>query len=434
VVSYTLLRKKHIRETPGFSTTLVVEAVVVGVDTSAAGMVLGGPTGSALLAGAIAVALVAGWGTLRQRRARGAHALSGADEEARGLASVRAVLDASPLGFLGLDSADVIRDANRTAHDLLGRAPDTLLGFRPAEVGLAAPTDRAAAALESDFDHPDGRARRLLLTLERAADGSSTMWVEDVTHRADLARALAEARDQLRHSERLQTLATLAGGLAHDLNNLLAPIIGYADLAREGIEPGSRAIEDIDLVKAAATRAADLVSRLMLLARAERDEVVPVSIQDVVREVLALLAVPRGRQVEIVLRADVSCRPILGTKSQIHRVLYNLCKNAVHAMPDGGTLTVSVESPEVLALWESSPDGATPPFVRVRVEDTGVGMDDRTLERIFEPLFTTREEGEGSGLGLAMVKSIVAQYEGSISVRSRPGQGTTFSLVFAGTR
>jgi nitrogen-specific signal transduction histidine kinase/ActR/RegA family two-component response regulator len=258
------------------------------------------------------------------------------------------------------------------------------------------------------------------------------MWVEDVTHRADLARALAEARDQLRDSERLQTLATLAGGLAHDLNNILTPIIGYADLAREAIEPGSRAIEDIDLVKAAATRAADLVSRLMLLSRAERDDVVPVSVQDVVREVLSLLAVPGGRQVEIVQRADVSCRPILGTKSQIHRVLFNLCKNAVHAMPDGGTLTVSVESPEVLALWESTPDGATPPFVRVRVEDTGVGMDDRTLERIFEPLFTTRGEGKGSGLGLAMVKSIVGQYGGSISVRSRPGQGTTFSLVFAG--
>jgi CheY-like chemotaxis protein len=120
---------------------------------------------------------------------------------------------------------------------------------------------------------------------------------------------------------------------------------------------------------------------------------------------------------------------VLGTKTQLHQVLFNLCKNALHAMPAGGTLTAVVDAPEALATWEVSPR-TRGRVVRVRVTDSGTGMDEETQKRIFEPFFTTKDAGEGSGLGLSMVRNIVTSYHGTISVRSAPGRGSTFSLVF----
>jgi CheY-like chemotaxis protein len=152
-------------------------------------------------------------------------------------------------------------------------------------------------------------------------------------------------------------------------------------------------------------------------------------LQEILKEVLGLLGIAPSASVHVVEQLDPTCPSVLGTKTQLHQVLFNLCKNAVHAMPAGGTLTAVVDAPEALATWEVSPRTGGR-VVRVRVTDSGTGMDDETQKRIFEPFFTTKGAGEGSGLGLSMVRNIVTSYHGTISVRSAPGRGSTFSLVF----
>jgi signal transduction histidine kinase/CheY-like chemotaxis protein len=383
------------------------------------------------------VIAIAGTIVVRWRRSRTSGAQAGRSAPAAAAAAaeqrLRAAIARAPIGYLLVSDDGVVRDANASAHEILGRAPRTLAGFDLARLQLADAAGGADGCAVTSFIHPDGSTRTLELSSSglRRADGVSerVIWLADVTGRARAAEELERARTQLRRNERLETLATLAGGLAHDFNNLLAPIVGHVDLAKLDIDEGSRAHEDLDLVKAAAQRASELAHRLLRLSRPERDRVEPVSLQEILKEVLGLLGIAPSASVQVVEQLDPTCPSVLGTKTQLHQVLFNLCKNALYAMPAGGTLTAVVDAPEALATWEVSPRTGRR-VVRVRVTDTGTGMDDETQKRIFEPFFTTKVAGEGSGLGLSMVRNIVTSYHGTISVRSAPGRGSTFSLVF----
>lgn len=354
------------------------------------------------------------------------------------LAQLLQIWDRPPLGCFVTDSDGVIRRANAPLHELLGKAPGTLIGYAVNELDICHEQAVAGSESPATYEHPDGERRELNLWHMPLRDGHGTIinqatWVADVTSRNRLARELDEARARLRQNERLETLGTLAGGLAHDLNNLLAPIVGYVDLAQLELPDDAPVQKDLGLVRTAAGRAADLATRLLRLARAERDQVEPVHVEEIVHEVLTLLAPRQGVSIEILERVDAGCPPVLAATTQLHQVILNLCKNALHAMPTGGALTVAVDHVDALATWETRPKGDGP-FVRVRVTDTGTGMDAETLDRIYDPLFTTKGRGQGSGLGLAMVQGIVRGFEGTISVASKPGVGTTFTLLFPPVR
>lgn len=377
----------------------------------------------------------------RRRHRRQGHPpdRTGGTDDAGAVHSFREVFQSSVVATLLAEEEGVIIDANPAAHRLLGRAPGTLTGFTLAEAGLSRGSVEGGSDLDPrrvHFSHPDGRS--LLLdcvstAIRTDAGGERTIawWISDVTERMTAEMALEEANKRVRQSERLETLGTLAGGLAHDFNNLLAPILGNLELALLDLPDGSTMATDLRTAHTAALRAAELASRLLHLSRPERDCIEAVKVQDLMVEVVALLTTRAGQPLDIVERIETECPSILGTRTQLHQVLFNLCKNAVQAMPGGGTLTVTVEFAEShVTLNARRGDRRDGGFVRVTISDTGTGMSPDVVDRAFDPFFTTKGEGNGSGLGLSMVKSIVSGCGGSIEVRSVPGKGSTFTLLF----
>lgn len=231
---------------------------------------------------------------------------------------------------------------------------------------------------------------------------------------------------QLRHEQRLATIGTFAGGLAHEFNNILVPLILYTEESLEEIGAENLVRANLERVLAAATRASDVVSKLLAFSRpiAEgRPE--PVDVAAVANEALDFSKALIPANVEVKREIGASGQCVLGDATLLNQVVLNLCSNAVHAMrPGGGTLTVTVAARQTNQVL----DGATPRVLEMRVKDTGHGMSQETQERVFEPFFTTREVGEGTGLGLSIVHGIIASMGGRISVISALGAGAEFII------
>jgi PAS domain S-box-containing protein len=374
----------------------------------------------------------------RDRVAEAGRELAASADRERRLAHL---LEQAPVGLFEVDHDGVVAHANRAMHIILGRAPGTLPGFRVSDIGWeeegrthadGAMGDRRAVT----YRHPDGTDRELELRANAVIgdDGSrvgTLTAVMDVTERNRAERERAELHRRMEQGQRLETIGTLAGGIAHDFNNLLTPILGYVEIAQAEVEQDSVLFEDLAQVAAAGHRAKDLVAQILRFSRPEKEELQPVALQGVAREVTGLLRASLPATVRIVQRMDAACPPVLGKATNIHQILFNLCTNASHAMPEGGTITVSVDLVDALATMDAvkRPAGSGP-FVRLRVEDDGTGMDGATLERIFQPFFTTKEVGKGTGLGLAVVQGIVVAMNGTISVESTLGRGSAFTLLF----
>ena len=230
------------------------------------------------------------------------------------------------------------------------------------------------------------------------------------------------AEEQLRVAQRLEAIGRLAGGIAHDFNNLLVVILGYADLALDGLDPGHPVRSQIEPICRAGERAADLIRQLLAFSRRQLLEPEVVSLNDVVRGVEGMLRRVIGEDVVLRTKLREELEPVLADPGQIEQVLMNLVVNARDAMPDGGTLTIET--------GRGSVANGTAGSVVLRVRDTGHGMDAATRARIFEPFFTTKPQGEGTGLGLSTAYGIVKQSGGSITVETSPGKGSTFTLAF----
>ena len=232
---------------------------------------------------------------------------------------------------------------------------------------------------------------------------------------------------QLLHRERIATIGTLAGGVAHEFNNIMTPILLYSQMALEEVPAGGELADCLKRVIVAAHRARSLVLRILTFSR-EMDSQQPTlfPLRAPVEEALALLREIVRADIEIVFVDGGNAMPVLGDASLVHQVVINLCTNAYEAMGGrGGKLTVR------LGAVQDPPDGQLAPglYHLLEVSDTGHGMEPAVLAHIFEPFFTTREVGEGTGLGLSVVHGIVTSMGGAISVRSRPGAGTTLAVL-----
>lgn len=250
-----------------------------------------------------------------------------------------------------------------------------------------------------------------------------------------LTREMEERKkleSRLVQSQKMEAIGTLAGGIAHDFNNILTAIIGYTDLARESCEPGmSEVRDDLDKVLAGANRARELVKQILTFSRRGEKELKPVRFQIIVKEALKLLRSTIPATIEISSEIEADCPQILADPTELHQVVMNLCTNAYQAMKEcGGKLHIILRRHALTddVLSDNSPENRS--YILFSVQDTGVGMSRDVIDRIFEPYFTSKALGEGTGLGLAVVHGIVQACEGKITVESEPGKGSVFNLYF----
>jgi two-component system cell cycle sensor histidine kinase/response regulator CckA len=237
---------------------------------------------------------------------------------------------------------------------------------------------------------------------------------------------------QLIQAQKMEAIGTLAGGIAHDFNNILGAILGYTELVLDDAPRGTLMQKNAQRILDATQRAAGLVRQILAFSRQSKQEQKPLILADIVKEALKLFRSSLPATIEIRQKIKDASGVILGDPTQIHQVMMNLCANAAHAMKDTGGILV-VELDEVL-LDAESPSGKNNlkpgAYLRLMVNDTGHGIPQAVMKRIFEPYFTTKKTGEGTGMGLAMIHGIVKNHNGDISVYSEPGKGTSFHLFF----
>ncbi len=255
--------------------------------------------------------------------------------------------------------------------------------------------------------------------------------MRDITERKNAEKEKRKLERQLREKQKLEAIGVLAGGIAHDFNNLLSAVIGYTYLALNYISEQSGARENLQYVLDASYHATDLVKQILTFSRQGEQEKTPVNLSSVVKDVLKLLRATIPSTIAIRKNIDNDSK-ILADITQIHQILMNLCTNAAHAMKEkGGELEVSLSD---IYIGENhfGPEPSLKPgtYVKLTVSDTGHGMSEEIIEHIFEPYFTTKEKGEGTGLGLAVVHGIVESHGGEISVTSKEGKGTIFYVYF----
>lgn len=267
------------------------------------------------------------------------------------------------------------------------------------------------------FFGPDGQTRHMLAV------------VRDITSRKRAEAARREFEARIAQSRKMEALGQLAGGVAHDFNNILTGILGFADVIGRSTSDSTAANFSSEIIQAA-SRARDLVKQILMFSRRQPAERRPVRLADVVREAMQLVTRSSPASIHFTVRLPEESQYILGDATQLHQLVMNLCTNAVQAMGDeGGELEIAVDSLEVSADFARQyPRLREGPCLRLVVRDTGPGMPQLVLDRLFEPFFTTKAPGVGTGLGLSVVHGVVQNHEGAIVVKSGPGEGTRFEV------
>ncbi len=261
--------------------------------------------------------------------------------------------------------------------------------------------------------------------------------IRNLSERKAAEREKARLQNQLRQAHKLESIGTLAGGIAHDFNNILGAVYGYAQLARLEIPdsnhtPG-KALNHINQIIRACDRAKDLVRQILTISRHNDQEMNPIQIGPIIKEVLKLLRASLPSTLDIHQQIKSHGMVIMGNPTKIHQVMMNLCTNASQAMENDPTGTLEVCLGPVKLdkkQAETLPDIGPGPYLRLAVNDTGHGIKSEIMERIFDPYFTTKDKSVGTGLGLAVVQGIVKRHGGAISVYSEPEIGTSFNIYF----
>ncbi|MBI5361199.1 MAG: PAS domain S-box protein [Planctomycetes bacterium] len=253
----------------------------------------------------------------------------------------------------------------------------------------------------------------------------------DITERRMIEKEKMKLQEQFLQAQKMEAIGLLAGGVAHDFNNLLTTIKGFSELAMMKIKDTDPLYGQMNQINLAAERAANLTRKLLLFSRKQPMKLVPVNINKVIDELLKMLNRLIGEDIEIVTEFSPDISPFRADVGNIEQVIMNLAINSRDAMPDGGRLLIKTEN-AVLNGEESRAlsNARKGRFVRLSIEDNGIGMTKEVLVHMFEPFFTTKGIGKGTGLGLSVVYGIIKQHDGFINVYSEPGQGTTFRIYF----
>lgn len=254
----------------------------------------------------------------------------------------------------------------------------------------------------------------------------------DITDRkrAEAEKSHLEAR--LSQAQKMEAIGTLAGGIAHDFNNILSIILGYAELAKGDTPAGSSLREDLEKILVAGNRATDLVKQILAFSRQAKVERIPLQLQSLVKESIKMLRASIPTTIEIQESIHSDCGVVLADPTNVYQIIMNLCTNAGHAMEKtGGVLTIALQN--IVVEHESPPNAmalAPGRYVRLSVSDTGSGIGPDIIDKIFDPYFTTKEIGKGTGMGLAIAHGIITKYGGTITVDSKLGRGSTFHVNF----
>jgi PAS domain S-box-containing protein len=348
-------------------------------------------------------------------------------------AHYRTILENIGDGVLITDRQGRYLDVNPRACEVTGYPREELLRLNTTDTYL--PEERAgvlprlaeiarsgSASYERSLLRKDGAVITVDVNARALPAGNLLATLRDVTDRKRL-------EEQLRQAQKMEAVGRLAGGVAHDFNNVLTAIFGYADLLTEEFPAGSPARQDLEEIRKAATRASALTRQLLAFSRQQVLAPVVLSVNDLVEDVDKMLRRLLGEDVELRVTLARDAGNARADPGQLQQVIMNLVVNARDAMPTGGKLLIETADAELTEQYAELHQQVIPgPYVMLAVSDTGVGMDAQTKARIFEPFFTTKEKGKGTGLGLSTVYGIVKQSGGYIWVYSESGHGTTFKV------
>lgn len=351
-------------------------------------------------------------------------------------------IDSATDSIFLIDEQAHILFVNNGACQRLGYSREELLQMRVFDIDTAFP----ATTWPEHWQELMGRGTVTLESVERTKAGEdfpvevianrvvygekmyNCAFVRDISDRKKAEEEQEKLETQLRQSQKMEAIGTLAGGIAHDFNNILAVIFGYAELAKlEQNDPAKRQ-QNLDQVLAAANRAKDLVQQILAFSRKTEQQKQPLQVSLIIKEALKMLRSSLPATIEI--RQNINANgAVLADPTQIHQVIMNLCTNAYYAMREtGGILAVSLDEVELGPDDYAHAGIKAGRYLKLDVSDTGNGMDQETKEKIFEPYFTTKKPGEGTGLGLAVVHGIVRSYNGHITVYSELGKGSSIHV------
>lgn len=356
---------------------------------------------------------------------------------------IRALFDATADSVFLLDPAGTILDLNEHAAKRRGATVADLIGQSIYHTLDPDQAEKRRQAVETAI------TSRIMVLHEEERHGRSygirifpifndsgkvvqlASFSRDNTERNQTEQEKAKLQEQLAQAQKLEGIGQLAGGIAHDFNNLLSPILGYTEMLQDSLAKSDKRYEWTENVRIAADRSKDLVRQLLIFSRKQASTMQIVDINEVIRRFQKILQRTLRENIDLTYALDESPLMIWSDSGQVEQIIMNLSVNAQDAMPQGGKLTIGTK-PVILdqAFTQAKPDLKPGPHVLFQVQDTGSGIDQATMEHIFEPFFSTKEVGKGTGLGLATVYGIVKDHKGCIQVSSEPGQGTVFQIYF----
>ncbi|MEZ4524786.1 MAG: PAS domain S-box protein [Desulfobacterales bacterium] len=351
------------------------------------------------------------------------------------------IVQSSNDAIVGISVDGIIQTWNRGAREIFGYEAHEAAGNH---ISLFVPRERIHETFEIIDNIKKNRRVERFETVRKRKDGKMIQVsvtaspvknsLGAVTGASIITRDITEKsilEEQVRQAQKRQAIGTLAAGIAHDFNNILMPIIGFSELSLDLVPRKSPAEENLRQILKSAERARELIQHILTFSRESRQERQPVKLQYIVKEALKLIRATLPSTIRI--RQEIhNCSDVLADPTQIHQIVMNLCTNAYHAMEEnGGTLEISLtdvctDVQDCAEIWGLNPGK----YVQLRVRDTGHGIDPSIMPNIFDPYFTTKEEGKGTGLGLAVVQGIVKNHGGKIKIASTPGSGTCFEIYF----